>query len=333
MRGVEVDLHENVPPAGTIEGGTLVAAGEKSGPTTLSFSATDGESGIARVEALLDDRIVASENLDGSPVLCPHTDWNACPTRHAGDLVVDTSVLPPGQYAAALRITDAAGNRRLVAASQPVVVRHGRGSSAGGAVLTAGFPGSRTTATTNFGRAVRIRGRLVDVSGRGIGGVRISISEKVGTKRRSARTATTDTAGRFSYLATGKGPSRSIDVQYFARPTDASPLASRRLRLRVRASSSLRVSLHGVVVRYSGQVKGRPIPQDGKRIFIQGRAAGGVWQRFAVRRTDRRGRFSGRYRLRVRRPGVRLQFRVDIPAQSGYPYLARVGPAITRVVR
>lgn len=332
VRGVEVDLYEDVPPTGTIEGGTLIAPGEKSGRATLSFSAADGESGIARVEALLGDRVVASDDLDASSVRCPHTDWNACPTRYAADFAIDTSAVPPGQYAASLRITDAAGNRRLIVAPQSVVVGN-RVPSLSGAVLTAGFPGSRTTATTNFGRAVRIRGRLVDVSGRGIGAARISITEKVGTRRRRVRNATTDATGRFSYLPTGNGPSRSIDLEYFARPTDSSPLASRRLRLRVRASSSFRVSLRGVLVRYSGQLKGRPIPRGGKRVYVQGRAAGGAWQRFAVRRTDGQGRFSGRYRLRVRRPGVRLQFRVEIPAQPGYPYLARVGTAVTRVVR
>lgn len=331
VRGVEVDLHEDVPPTGTIDGGTLVTPGAKSGRATLSFSAADGESGIARVEALLDDRLVASDDLDANAVRCPHTDWNACPTRHAGDFAVDTSVVPPGQYAASLRITDAAGNRRLIVAPQPVVVGH-RVASSTTAILTAGFAGSRTTGTTNFGRAVRIRGRLVDLSGRGMGAARISITEKVGAKRRSMRNVTTDGAGRFSYVATGNAPSRSIDIEYFARPTDSSPSATRRLRLRVRAASSFRVSLRGVLVRYSGKLKGRPIPRGGKRVFIQGRAAGGVWQRFAVRRTDNQGRFSGRYRLRVRRPGVRLQFRVEIPAESGYPYLARLGPAVTRVV-
>jgi hypothetical protein len=331
VRGVEVDLYEDVPPAVTIEGGTLASGGRASARSTISFSATDGESGVARVEALIGDLVVAGEQLDGNAELCAHTGWNACPVRHAGDLVVDTSQVPPGEYPVALRVIDAAGNRRLVTAPQRVMI--GMGAVAGPPVeLAATLPRSRATYTTNFGRSVRVRGRL-SAGGRSLARRSVTVVEKFARGGRRVRTIITGGDGRFAYVASGKKPSRSIELQYFARAGDPVPVATRRLRLRVRASSTFRLSLHGVLVRYSGQVVSKPLPRGGKRIFIQGRAAGGAWRRFAALRTDSTGRFSGRYRLRVRRPGVTLQFRVEIPKQSGYPFVARTGPAVTRVVR
>ena len=331
VRGVEADLHEDGPPSGVIEGGTLTGGRIEGGRATVSYSATDPESGVARVEVLLDGAVVAGDNLDGNPVLCPHTDWNACPLRHSGDLAIDVSRMPAGAYSAALRVTDAAGNRSLVAAPQPVVIGTAVLPRAG-AQLTAGFPGSRASYTTNFGRSVQVRGQLTDLSGQPIPFAHVAVVDKRLTSGRP-RIATTDVRGRFTYLASGRKPSRSIEFQYFARPDDSKPVASRRLKLRVRAGSLFKLALSGVVVRYSGRVISHPLPRGGKRVFVQGRAVGGVWQRFATRRTDSKGRFSGRYRLRVRRPGVKLQFRVEIPKQAGYPFAARKGPAVTRVVR
>jgi hypothetical protein len=101
----------------------------------------------------------------------------------------------------------------------------------------------------------------------------------------------------------------------------------------VRAASTLAITLRGITVTYAGRVIARPLPRSGKKIFIQGRAKGGVWQRFATRRTAASGRFAGRYRLRVRRPGVKLQFRVEVPRERGYPYVAHTGSPVTRTVR
>jgi hypothetical protein len=102
--------------------------------------------------------------------------------------------------------------------------------------------------------------------------------------------------------------------------------------LRVRASASLRVALKGIVVRYRGRVLSKPLPRRGKLVEIQGRAPGAGWKTFATRRADRRGGFAGTYRLRIRRPGVRLQFRVRVPAENGYPFVAHAGRAVTRIV-
>lgn len=333
VRGVEVDLQEDTPPQAVIDGGTLVGPGLQNGKSVLSYTATDQESGVARVEALLGDVVVAAEDLGSNRARCPHTDWSACPARHAGDLVVDTAVMSPGVYPVALRVTDAAGNRTLVNAQHLATIGRANGSGAP-AVLKAGFAGTRTAHTTNFGRSVRARGRLTDTVGHPIPRAHITVVENPYGTRSKTRSAhvVTDVAGNFSYLLSGRRPSRTVDLLYHRRAGEA-PSASRRLQLRVRAASTFQLSLRGVLVRYSGRVLSRPLPRHGKKVFIQGRAAGGTWQRFAQRRTDSKGRFAGRYRLRVRRPGVKLQFRVEVPKQSGYPFAPRIGAVISRIVR
>lgn len=333
-RGIEVDLYEDVPPSGEIEGGTLLLAGTRSGRSTLSFSATDQESGVARVEALLGDTVVAGEDLERNAALCPHTDWNACPARYSADFVIDSSILSPGQYPLALRITDAAGNRRLVTAGAPISVGKEEASITK-TWLTASFGRRRTSYTTNYRHPVLLRGRLADSSDNPIAHARIAITERPSITGRGTGEAyaVTGPDGRFSHVVSGNGPSRSIDLRYFARAGDTIPSASRRLKIRVRAASTFKLSLHGVIVRYAGRVLTRPLPRGGKKVFIQGRAPGDAWRRFAVRRTNKAGRYAGRYRLRVRRPGVKLQFRVELPRQSGYLFAPQTGPVVTRVVR
>jgi hypothetical protein len=331
VRGVEVDLYEDVPPTGEIEGGTLLD-GSPNSLRSMSISAADAESGVARVEAVLGDTVVAVRDLEAGQTTCSHTDLNACPTRYATDLQVDTSALAAGSYGLTLRVFDAAGNRRVVASERPVSIGT-QGAVAGTSRLTASFTRARTTYTTNFGHAATVRGRLTDPSGNPISGAVLGVVETPATSARTPRTAsvTTGPDGTFRYSVSGRGPSRTVELSYAA-PGSTAPV-SRKLRLRVRAASSFNVSLRGIVLRYSGRVLTRPFPKAGKRVYIQGRSPGTAWQRFAVRRADRSGRFSGRYRLRVRRPGVRLQFRVEIPKESGYPYAARAGGVITRVVR
>ena len=103
--------------------------------------------------------------------------------------------------------------------------------------------------------------------------------------------------------------------------------------MRVRAASRLRATLRGRVVRFSGRVLSGPIPRRGKRVLMEGRSPGSAWTQFKSLRTDRKGRFSGTYRLRVRRPGVALKIRAVVPSESGYGYLSSRSRAVTLRVR
>jgi hypothetical protein len=97
------------------------------------------------------------------------------------------------------------------------------------------------------------------------------------------------------------------------------------MHLRVRARLRLSARPHragiGTVVRFSGRLLTRPIPKRGKQIVLQGRAGHARWQVFDVVRTDRRGRFHGRYRFRTGATGT-YAFRAVSRFESAYPYIA-----------
>ncbi|MDQ3849997.1 MAG: DUF4198 domain-containing protein, partial [Actinomycetota bacterium] len=337
----EVTLQEDVDPAVAIAGGSLTSGGAQSGTRRLSYSAHDAESGIAKVEVLLGDSVVAVQDFTGA---CSYADFNACAPGRADDLAVDTRQVPDGAYAVRVRVTDAAGNRRSVQAPSPIQVANadavpGAANGVGAtdtATLRVRF--NRTTRpvlTSPYTRQVGIRGRLTDAAGKPIAGAAVEVVEQPtgsGGRPVDRGGARTVADGSFRYTVPKRSSSRSLRFQYRARVGDARVAASQRLKLRVMAAAALRVSLRGILVRYHGRVLSRPLPRSGKLVFIQGRAKGGVWQTFASRRAGRSGRFSGRYRLRVHRPGINLQFRVVVPAESGYGFARRTGRAVTLTV-
>ncbi len=337
VRGIESDLYEAALPTGTFDGGTLLTAQVQRGSRTVSYTAADSESGVAKIEVLLGSAVLATENLDADPQECPHADWAACPSRYSGHFSIDTSGLADGDYVATLRVTDAAGNRRVIKHPEVITVSKTPAATSGGSseqtsTLTAQFASNgRNSYTTSFGRAAGVIGRLTDVDGHPIANASLVVTEALasGGRARIGKT-TTDGDGKYSFRASGRAPSRRIEIRYVGAGSQS---VSRTLRLSVRAASTLRIALRGVTVTYRGRVIAQPVPRGGKKVYLQGRAKGGVWQRFAARRTDASGRFAGRYRLLVRRPGVKLQFRVEIPRQTGYPYVANAGLPITRTVR
>ena len=199
-------------------------------------------------------------------------------------------------------------------------------------VFAAGGGGTRTVA---FTRAAVAEGQLVDENGRPIRNAVVDVVNTAavrGAQARAAAPAVTGPDGRFVYRLPARSSSRTVRFAYrYVREGDVVSEAS--LALRVRAAVRLAVRLRGVAVRYSGRVVSRPLPAAGKLVVLQGRVRGGRWQTFATRRASRRGTFRGRYRLKVRRPGVRLQFRARAVAEAGWPYLDGTSRAVTRRVK
>src|SRR3954470_14450149 len=130
IRGLKTMLYEGVQPSGAIDGGSITAGGSLSGTKSLAFTAADQESGVEKVEALLDDVVVATESNArdlSQPVYeqsgsCKYVDLRACPASMDSVLSVDTNKVPDGAYELSLRVTDAAGNAKTVLAGDPVVV-------------------------------------------------------------------------------------------------------------------------------------------------------------------------------------------------------------------
>jgi hypothetical protein len=332
VRGVETTLEENVSPAATISGGDLLSGNTQSGTRALAYNVADQESGVATVSVLLGDTIAGSADLTGG---CAFSEFAACPRVRDGSVAVDTRTVADGIYPVSLRVKDAAGNEQTVTSPTAVQVANGvtaaalgHASSTGARLIASFARNHRLSTTVGYGRRVRIRGRLLASDNTPVARATVEAIELPASRFPKPRSAALTTAADGSFVWTAQpGPSRVIKLTY------AGSGVSQQLRLRVKASATLTVKLSGIVVRYRGRVVSTPLPTRGKLVEIQGRAPGAGWKTFARRRTDRAGRYAGTYRLRIHRPGVRLQFRVRIPKEREYPYLAHAGSAVGRTVR
>ena len=201
--------------------------------------------------------------------------------------------------------------------------------------LTVAFARGGAKGKLAYGKTLVAQGRLVDGSGRPIRNAIIDVAETAalhGAKAASGRPAVTEADGSFSYTATSNAGSRSLTFQYRYQRQGA-VVAQQSLGLVVNAGVKLSVRLKGVTATYTGRVLAGAMPRGGKLVIVQGRAKGGSWQTFASRRANRHGKFKGKYRLKVRRPGKQLQFRVRVLSESGWNYGAATSKAVTRRVR
>jgi hypothetical protein len=335
IRGMEVTLSEDVPPTVQQMGGGLLEDGQQAGIRPLTFSAADPQSGLSKVEALLDGTVVASTDLTPR---CAYSDFTVCPSSLDGTLHVDTHAVANGRHRLVLRVQDAAGNQRVVEGERVVDVANEPpkpGSALAPArTLIAKFNGtSQSKLTVPYGRHVTIRGRLSQ-SSQPMAGASIEILERLdrkGAHEKVAGRVDTEADGTFTALLRTTRPSRTVHLAF--NQGGAERLVSKALRLRVRAASRLRASLRGRVVQFSGRVLSRPIPKRGKRVLMEGRSPGSAWTQFKSLHTDRNGRFSGTYRLRVRRPGVVLKIRALVPSEDGYGYVRSRSRSVALRVR
>ena len=329
VQGIEVTLREDVLPSGSVAGGSVLEAAPVAGTRSLEYTASDVESGLAKIEAVIGETVVGARDLTSR---CSYADFTACPTSDRDTLLIDTSKVANGRHPLSLRVFDAAGNRRDVEV-QLVDVQNAQNAVAqqaqsrlGFAHLSAAFAGSsRSTLSVPFGRRVVIRGRLASPSNSGIAKAQLDVFERsarAGAREVAVGRAQTRSDGTFSYELAARRPSRVVRLAY------GSSASSRRLQVRVHAAAALRATLRGRLLRFSGQVLSRPLPATGKLVRLEGVSTGFKWRRFATLRTDRNGRFSGRFRLAGRRPGARYYMRVRMPAERGYPYLAATGKPV-----
>ena len=117
VHGLELTLREDVLPTVSLPEGTLLEGGPQSGTRTVTYAASDLQAGLAKVEVLLGDNVVASHDLRPR---CAYADFTVCPPSDDDTLAVDTRAVPNGSYDFALRVVDAAGNERVRLANAPL---------------------------------------------------------------------------------------------------------------------------------------------------------------------------------------------------------------------
>lgn len=362
----EFTLRDSQPPTSKDVTGRLAAAATHAGIEALSFTAADSLAGVYRIFLEVDGKTVKSSVADTNDGRCvdagvdPGTPYEflyrePCRKSVQYDLSFDTRTLTDGTHTLKVSVEDASGNRTSVLSAPEFVVKNAgasTGANTGGSVGTGGSGsagaasgggtggGGGATAsacnlaaggiTARFTRtdAPRVtvnHGGAFTIKGRGPANADIDVFHVRGSKVTALGSLRTSAGGTFSDTFRARHGGGAIQL--------CGPGVATALTLRVKAKVAFKVKLSRYgLVRYSGRVATGQIPKGGKIVAIQGKA-GSSWQTFALRRTDRTGRFKGRYRLRVVIPGTKLKFRVRVPSEAGYPFVGVVSKAVTKRVR
>lgn len=346
------------PTAGT-PSGRLTSATTHAGTELISFTAADAVSGVYRAVVEVNGRAAATSVVDDNDGRC--ADAGVDPTspyeflyrepcrknvRH--ELALDTRTLGDGTHSIRVLVEDASGNRTTVWSSPEFVVRntaagaagsggqssgpsasgpgHGAGSAAKGAAPCATSGGISARFTRNDASRLTVtHGQTFGVHGRAPADADIDVFHVRGSRVTPVGSLRASAGGTFVERVRARHGSGRI---YLCGPGISTSLT---LRVKATVSFKVRISNWGLV-RYFGRVSTGQIPKGGKIVAVQGKA-GPSWQTFALRRTDRTGRFKGRYRLRVVRPGAKLRFRVRVPSEAGYPFVGVVSKPVAKRVR
>jgi hypothetical protein len=350
VRGAQVTLRESRTPTVRITGGTLGSGGPQSGTRSVGYDALDEESGVAKVEILLDDAVVKVRDLSANASYCPHESWNACSERLVEEVAVDTRAVSDGTYTIGVRVSDAAGNR-TVSRSGQVVVQNATPNQPGAETPTPGAPpaeqsgmrithmnSSRTLVTERlirYGSRATLRGVLRDAAGQPMPNTQLDVVMRTDRKNswlRKVATRTTDSNGRFEYK-TPSGPSRLVRFGYGATSAGSSYTFTHDVKVNVRSGvrmSRSRKSLrNGQRLRLYGTIQG--IKQR-KVVEIQVRKAEG-WDTIASVRSNSKGRWSWRYRFERTYKPTRYQFRARVRTDEGFPYATGYSPSRSVRVR
>lgn len=218
-------------------------------------------------------------------------------------------------------------------AAEPSGTPNGTGASARARIsVSIRRAGGRSTShvRSRHGHRWTIVGRLTDASGAGIGDARVGVAWKRTGRRWSAQPGVRTRAdGRFAYVLP-PGPSRAVRFTYFAFSDSRGVVLSNVVRVDVRVPVAIRVAPRHVsgdrVVRLAGRVGGGTLHRRGAIVTLQGFQHGWGWRTFRTVRTDRRGRWSTRYRFRT--PSGRFGFRALVPQQRGVPFAASQSKAV-----
>jgi hypothetical protein len=344
LYAADITLEQAAPPSAQNVGGEVAGAGTLTGTRDLTFDATDPGSGVYEAVFSVDGQVVQRTVLDEDGGRCKGvgqtTDGTLaflylqpCPASVGADVGFDSTSAANGLHHLVVSVLDAAGNAapvldRMVTIYNPPapgVPGPPNGVNASTqATLTARWKGSAgSTLTTRYGHRATIIGRLSAPGGVAIAGAQVEL--RAGSRSGVRMTVRSARDGRFEIvLPRGVSSCRAL-VSYRAHLGDAAPAASRALLLRVRAGIALSISPRtasaGSAITFTGRLRGRPVPAEGKQLVLEARSPGGAWIQFKVVRTDRRGRYRAGYRFRFPGPAV-YQFRAVSEPESDYPFAA-----------
>ena len=184
----DIELVDNTPPTVSAVGGPLVAGGTLTGQQTVSFNASDQQSGVYGGSLVVDGHTVGSQVFSSSGSGCQSLGLTSdgqrsfehaqpCATSISGALTLNTSQFAAGQHSLEVIAEDAAGNQAIaydgtITTSGPSVAGVSGGSLSGarahvangtpcaGAELEVEINGHRRVPVIPFGRPVTVKGVL-----------------------------------------------------------------------------------------------------------------------------------------------------------------------------
>jgi len=354
LYAADLVLEQSAGPAAWNVGGELASASTVQGTSDVTFSASDPGSGVYEALFSVDGKLVQSSVVDENGGRCKDVGGTSdglpaflyaqpCAQSVSADVGFDTALVANGEHHLVVSVTDAAGNSATVLDRSVTVDNEPSPPPPGGpngtnasaqAQLSAWWVGTRRpTLWRAFGRGGKVAGRLSAPGGAPIAGAQIRVMATpayAGARTAAMTVVRTGAAGRFALRVPAGVSSRTLRLQYSAN-VGAQPVASRVLRLRVRAGVTLaiapRVTSAGHSIRFSGRLRGGPVPAGGKPLVLEARSPGGAWLEFDVIRTDARGRFHASYRFKFPGPAA-YQFRVLCEAEADYPFATGVSRAV-----
>jgi len=353
LYAADLILEQTTGPTASNVSGELASAPTVSGTSDIVFGASDPGSGVYEAVFSVDGQAVqrtvidengghcrdVGETTDGLPAFLY---VQPCPAAVSADVGFDTTRVANGTHHLVVTVIDAAGNAATVLDrnvsvdnANPPGGANGNGSAPGGpngtnasvqATLSVDWRGTKSVRlTSTYGHAQAVVGRLTTASGTPIGAAQISVvatPDYTGAKAAAMANALTDPGGRFTLRLPAGVSSRTLRFAYSDR-LNAAPVTTRTLTLNVRAGVALNIAPRtasiGRSIRFSGRLRGGPIPSGGKSLVLEARSPGGAWLEFDVIRSDARGRYHANYRFKFPGP-ARYQFRVLCEAEADYPF-------------
>jgi hypothetical protein len=344
LYAAEITLEQSAGPSAGNVGGELASAPVVRGSSDVMFDASDPGSGVYQAVFSVDGRVAQSTVVDANGGRCQNVGGTSdglpaflytqpCKPSVSVDVPFDTTRVSDGAHHLVVTVTDAAGNGAPVLDREITVANPGapgppNGTNASApAILSAGWVGSkRARITAPYGRAHTIAGRLIGSGGQPIVGAQIDLTATpayAGAKPLTPAGPRTGAGGRFTVKVPAGTSSRTLSFAYREHLGDALPVATRTLRLTVRAGVRLGVSPRtasvGQTIRFGGRLLGGPIPRGGKQLVLEARSPGGPWIAFNVLRTGRRGRFHDSYRFKFPGP-IDYGFRAISESEADYPF-------------
>ena len=330
-------------------------------PRAVQATAIDVGSGVREISLRVDGRVVQRARPEGSCAdIDPgnsdpfeYTLMQPCPRQYSSAFR-----LSPGEFADGARhivsvvATDATGQESVLGTARSALaaptgyfantgffnpnldVRATRtlnGANAGPAKVRLSFVvrngiHRRLTVRRTVGASVRprITGRLTTAGGVPISGARIwaASAEGNGAWHISGKPLTTSLTGHVSGRLKARSPSRSVRLVFFPYSDSSENVQSPSVRLKVRASTTIKLDRagyrNGDTVNFSGRITTRPVIRR-KSVYLQV-VVRGQWRTFDTTRADAQGRWTLRYRFTATRRPTMYRFRAVIPAEHAFPW-------------